>query len=699
MKNIFLLIVSCIFFSNLLFAQSVGINNNAPDASAILDVKSGTKGMLIPRTSTPSRLAILNPAKGLMLYDTTTSSFWFYNGTAWGNLSASGIGGSGTSNYLSKFSAFNSIGNSQLFDNGTNVGINTVSPFAKLHIKGSADVPQLFIDANATQSNSNPLITLRRSDGVNLMSIHSDNPFNTFVGLYAGSVNNAPGGGLYNTFIGRDAGASNTTGSANTAEGFQALQLNATGLGNTANGAGALQSNIIGNENTAFGALALQNSIASLTTAIGFKALWLNTNGFANTAIGHSALLNNNGSYNTAIGHKALYSNINASSNTATGDRTLYSNTSGYSNTGDGTSALYFNTIGYENTAIGMKSLGQNTTASRNTAIGVNALYTQSYNYGGVSWESGNVAVGYNALYLNQPTIIEEGYENTAVGSYAMQGNTRGYNNTAFGYGSLVSNNTGTNNTASGHNALHNNTTGYYNVAIGNDALYYNTVGIDNIAIGANSGTAVGSPNISNTVSIGNWGWANAASNQVFLGNASSSWIGGWKDWSRYSDERMKNRISNDVKGLDFIKRLRPVTYYTSIKTATELTGNKETADYPEKYEVEKIRQSGFLAQEVEKAAIESGYDFNGVHKPKNEHDLYSLSYATFVVPLVKAMQEQQAIIDMLQMQVEAAKAEIPIQIGKQQAMIEDLKNKNEAQNKKIEFLLKEMELIKNKLK
>jgi len=59
-------------------------------------------------------------------------------------------------------------------------------------------------------------------------------------------------------------------------------------------------------------------------------------------------------------------------------------------------------------------------------------------------------------------------------------------------------------------------------------------------------------------------------------------------------------------------------------------------------------RYSGFLAQEVEKAAKESDYDFSGVHAPRNEHDLYSLTYAEFVVPLVKAVQEQQHQIDEL---------------------------------------------------
>ena len=53
--------------------------------------------------------------------------------------------------------------------------------------------------------------------------------------------------------------------------------------------------------------------------------------------------------------------------------------------------------------------------------------------------------------------------------------------------------------------------------------------------------------------------------------------------------------------------------------------------------EKEKIIFSGFVAQEVEKAAKEVNYDFSGVDKPGRENGLYGLSYAEFVVPLVKA--------------------------------------------------------------
>jgi len=49
-----------------------------------------------------------------------------------------GIGGSGTTNYVAKFIAGTTIGNSQIYDNGANVGIGTASPAQRLHVAGYA---------------------------------------------------------------------------------------------------------------------------------------------------------------------------------------------------------------------------------------------------------------------------------------------------------------------------------------------------------------------------------------------------------------------------------------------------------------------------------------------------------------------------------------------------------------------------------
>jgi hypothetical protein len=51
-----------------------------------------------------------------------------------------GIGGSGTTNYVAKFTGATTIGNSQIYDNGTNVGIGTTSPQAKLDVAGNVKI-------------------------------------------------------------------------------------------------------------------------------------------------------------------------------------------------------------------------------------------------------------------------------------------------------------------------------------------------------------------------------------------------------------------------------------------------------------------------------------------------------------------------------------------------------------------------------
>lgn len=66
-------------------AQNVGINATgaAPAASAMLDVTSTTSGLLIPRMTSAQRTAIAAPATGLLVYDTTIGSFYYWDGTQW----------------------------------------------------------------------------------------------------------------------------------------------------------------------------------------------------------------------------------------------------------------------------------------------------------------------------------------------------------------------------------------------------------------------------------------------------------------------------------------------------------------------------------------------------------------------------------------------------------------------------------------
>lgn len=62
---------------------SVGINTASPNASAVLDLTSTTKGLLLPRMTTTQRNAIVSPVAGLAIYNSTTNKLNFHNGSIW----------------------------------------------------------------------------------------------------------------------------------------------------------------------------------------------------------------------------------------------------------------------------------------------------------------------------------------------------------------------------------------------------------------------------------------------------------------------------------------------------------------------------------------------------------------------------------------------------------------------------------------
>src|ERR1700683_3112483 len=84
MKKHLLLSAFWLLFFLPVFSQNVAINadGSRPDPNAILDIQSGTKGLLIPRMGSAARIAIPN-TRGLLVFDTTTNSVWYNTGTAW----------------------------------------------------------------------------------------------------------------------------------------------------------------------------------------------------------------------------------------------------------------------------------------------------------------------------------------------------------------------------------------------------------------------------------------------------------------------------------------------------------------------------------------------------------------------------------------------------------------------------------------
>lgn len=287
-----------------------------------------------------------------------------------------------------------------------------------------------------------------------------------------------------------------------------------------------------------------------------------------------------------------------------------------------------------------------------------------------------NTAVGRNSLYSNST-----GTTNTAFGSLALRNNTTGGLNTAIGFYSLYENLDGEKNTAIGQSTLSLNTSGSQNTAVGQSSLYNNVNGSYNTAIGINSGlfgtdltysTFVGSDayvSVGGLTNVAGYGY-NArptTSNQVRIGNVSVTSIGGYAGWTNLSDERYKLNAQENVRGLDFIMKLRPVSYQLNMnKLATDLKEDQKVdengniinsaseTDLIARNEKSQIVYTGFIAQEVEKVAKELDFDFSGIDAPKNASDFYGLRYAEFVVPLVKAVQEQQKKIEELERRIEA---------------------------------------------
>jgi len=561
-------------------------------------------------------------------------------------------------------------------------------------------------------------------------ALSNNNPglFNTAIGNAAlesnfGSFNTAIGvKALYsnitgndNTAIGNAALGLNTDGIANTATGEAALDDNTTGSDNTANGLGALQANTGGNWNTAVGSGAFPTSTTgNKNTALGVGTGSGIITGNANTILGANvtglpAALSNTVILADGDGNQRLYINNlgNAGIGTTTpgaklevagqvkitggnpgANKVLTSDVDGlatwqtlappsataWSLTGNagtdptinfmGTTddkdivfkrnnvqAALLNSAGF-NTSFGVNALNAGSTGSANTAIGTNA--GQSNTLG-----KSNSFVGYRAGNLNK-----EGNANTFIGSDAGFTNNLGSFNAFVGNLAGYSNTWGDQNAFFGYGAGYNNKTGNKNTYLG--------YGSGSLDPGSTSATTVGAlANViagvtTNATAVG----ANAivnANNKVRLGNATVTKVEGPVVYT-VSDGRFKNNISeSDVKGLEFIKRLRPVVYNFDTRKFEEFLTNNMPDTLRKKYlETDfapstAIRQSGFIAQEVEKAAKEVGYNFNGVYSPETEGDNYSLAYGQFVVPLVKGMQEQQKMIDKQQQEIESQRKEISL--------------------------------------
>lgn len=130
MKTTILTILVILMTFGIKGQVAINEDNSIPDPSAMLDVKSTDKGVLVPRLTTAQRELIPGPANGLLVFDATTKSFWFYSSGVWTELIDRGN------------SSWEQNGSDISYNNGK-VGIGISNPSDRFQVDAGAAEPAL----------------------------------------------------------------------------------------------------------------------------------------------------------------------------------------------------------------------------------------------------------------------------------------------------------------------------------------------------------------------------------------------------------------------------------------------------------------------------------------------------------------------------------------------------------------------------
>jgi len=391
---------------------------------------------------------------------------------------------------------------------------------------------------------------------------------------------------------------------------------------------------------------------------------------------GNSARMSfvNNGN-NTLITNKTDQLNTNLN-NVLIGHNTALSHSSSMNNVYIGVGAAR-NAISNSDVAIGYNALQNSTNESPgHIAIGFSAgknLGNSLHSLIGIGYEAAKNATRAGIFIGNSAGISNQAVDNIIIGDFAGSSNITGTSNVLIGDISGLNLTSGIRNTLLGANSGSNLTNGDLNTCLGSFSGTALSSGEENTCLGSNSGSLLTAGNGNTFIGFGTEGsnglddYAIAIGHSAKLrgdhtttiGTTTMTSIGGYRAWSLLSDGRFKKNVQSNVPGLEFIQQLNPVTYNIKVNELNEFIYGKEKFAANNKMQKaiakkEGIVESGFIAQEVEAAAKALNYDFDGVEVPENETQTYRLSYSQFVVPLVKAVQEQQE-------QIEALKAEIEL--------------------------------------
>jgi trimeric autotransporter adhesin len=241
----FMLMLFCAFSSMAQTAENVGIGTTKPDASAILDLTSNSKGFLVPRMTLAQRGNIKSPANGLLVYQTDFfSGFYFFDGASWKGLYARSADGAVITPSTTTPAASATAENA--WNIGGNSGLN-----GDVNFIGTLDTTSLVFKVNNYRSG---LIDYRFG--------------NTYFGYRAGYRSH----GFNSVAIGAYALHDANLGLNNIAIGYQSLPSTKTGSDNIALGSSALYSNSTGSQNIAIGTQAGQRSVGDGNIFLGHHA-------------------------------------------------------------------------------------------------------------------------------------------------------------------------------------------------------------------------------------------------------------------------------------------------------------------------------------------------------------------------------------------------------------------------------------------
>lgn len=360
------------------------------------------------------------------------------------------------------------------------------------------------------------------------------------------------------------------------------------------------------------------------------------------------------GTRSLSIDSSGIYTNSygNDATNTVYGANAyLNAASGGIRNVVLGSSAWYYGTTGDENVIIGTFAAGDNT-GNHTSLTGAVYIGQEAGHLGAANFQT---AIGYQAGRRNYGgSSVFVGYRS---GGYSNSSSS-GDNNVAVGYQALYAVTSGSDNVTVGRDAGSGLTTGYGNVFLGRDAGDSAVSAYRNICIGQNANPSQN--NGEHQIILGH-DISGPGDNHAMIGRGGQGY---WKlshtantGWVFVSDERIKKNIQNDTLGLEFINKIRPVTYNHKKNEEIDADFLDSTVNWKRADADDTVLHRGLVAQEVKTAMNEVGNtNFDGWSQ--DDDGMQGVSKEAFITPLIKAVQELSAEVTALKAEVAALKGE-----------------------------------------